>query len=245
MAYQAEYLEARQTLALSARTASAFVAQFGALAPILIPPLPAATFGRRPGFQGTVLDQKYWFAKLYEVVTYEELNYLLHTQHPGFSLQFMKVFYGMYYDSLQKFQKHMRVAPLWQTHFIGPPTVHRKPVEPDSRDTVEYSVRTGAIAHIQGDMPVALGAAYKTWEANPKPGFQELREDFINKSEVAFRRAQARFYVEVNDKISSPMRPEVGQFAAASYQSLFHIQPSLVVMFQWRRDAWQKAASSL
>jgi len=97
--YQTEYREARQTLELSARTASKFIAQLGALAPILIPPFPSSTLGRRPGFQATVLDQKYWFAKLYELVTYEELQYSLRTQYPGFSLHFMKVFYGMYYDA--------------------------------------------------------------------------------------------------------------------------------------------------
>jgi len=76
MNYHAEYLEARQTLELSARTASKFIAQLGAVAPILI--FPSAHLGRRPGFQATVLDQKYWFAKLYELVSYEELLPALH-----------------------------------------------------------------------------------------------------------------------------------------------------------------------
>jgi hypothetical protein len=121
MDYHVEYLEARQTLDLSARTASGFVKQLGALAPILILPLPGATLGKRPGFQATVLDHKYWFAKLYELVTYQELSYSTHTDYPGFSLHFMKVFYRMYYDALQNFQKGivMQVGPLWSTHFIG------------------------------------------------------------------------------------------------------------------------------
>ena len=92
MDYHAELLEARQTLDLSARTASQFVAQLGAVAPVLLPPFPTATLGRRPGLQATVLDQKYWFAKLYELVSYEELSYSTLTKHPGFSLHFMKVF---------------------------------------------------------------------------------------------------------------------------------------------------------
>jgi hypothetical protein len=37
----------------------------------------------------------------------------------------------------------------------------------------------------------------------------------------------------------------VGQFGAATYQRVFNIQPALPVMFQWRKDAWQKAADSL
>src|SRR5436309_12254625 len=121
MPYEQEYQEARDTLQLSARTAAAYVAQLGALAPILIPPLPAATLGRRPGFQATVLDQKYWFAKLYEIVTYNELGYSTHTRYPGFSLHFMKVFYGMYYGALQNFLilKFASVSSFWMTHFNG------------------------------------------------------------------------------------------------------------------------------
>ena len=187
------------------------------------------------------MDQKYWFAKLYELVSYEELQYSLLTQYPGFSLHFMKVFYGMYYDALQG----IRVSSLWKTHFNGPPANGIEPIQPDSMKAVQHSVRTGAIAHIQGDMPVALATSYKTWEANPKPAFQDLREDFITKSEWAFRAAQARFYIEVNDKIFSPLRPEVGQYTAAIYQELRDIQPSLPVMFGWRRIAWQVASDSL
>jgi len=43
MGYQNELLEARQTLELSGRTASQFVRQLGALAPVLVFPFPAAT----------------------------------------------------------------------------------------------------------------------------------------------------------------------------------------------------------
>ena len=247
MGYHLELMEAKQTLDLSRRTASGFVKQLGALAPILIPPFPGATLGKRPGFQATVLDHKYWFAKLYELVSYQEISYSTHTNYPGFSLHFMKVFYGMYYDALQNFQKQvvMQVGPLWTTHFIGPPPVDNKPVEPDSMEAIEYSVQTGAIAHIQGDMPVALVTAYKTWVTDSKPPFQDLKGDFIDKSEGAFKAAQGAFYIEVNDKTFSPFRPEVGQFGAAAYQQVLDIQPSLPVMFQWRRDAWQKASDSL
>jgi len=247
MGYEREYQEARQTLDLSARTASLFVAQLGALAPILLPPFPAVTLGRRPGFQATVLDQKYWFAKLYELVTYEELNYSKHTNYPAFSLHFMKVFYDMYYSALTNFmqQRFSAVSQLWTIHMRGLNGDDGRPADPTSLQAVQHSVRTGATAHIQGDMPIALATAYRTWNASPKPPFQDLREDFIVKSEGAFTRAQASFYIEVNDKIASPMRPEVGQFGAAAYQQAFNIQPSLPVMFGWRRDAWQAAAAAL
>ena len=63
--------------------------------------------------------------------------------------------------------------------------------------------------------------------------------------ENAFKKAQARFYIEVNDKTFSPFRPEIGQVGAVYYQKLLNVQPSLPVMFQWRRDAWDKATMDL
>jgi hypothetical protein len=245
MSHHEEYRKARETLTLSMRTASSFQAQLGALAPILIPPLPAAHFGRRPGFPGNDPRSQVLIARLYEMVTYEELTYSLQTKHPGFSLHFIPVFYGMYYDALHGFQNELKIASLWQTHFKGPPAVKGKQVAPGSMDAVEFSVRTGAIAHIKGDMPLALAKAYQTWATKSKPKFQDLREDFIDKSEGAFRKAQACFYLDVNDKTFSPLRPELGQFAAAVYQHVGDIQPSLDKMFQWRRDAWDQAAQSL
>lgn len=236
-----EQREARETLELSTRIASGFVRQLGAVAPILIPPFPSATLGRRPSFQATVLDHRYWFSKLYELVTYEEIQYSMRTEYPGFSLHFIKVFYRLYLTAL----RGERESSLWRTHFAGPPASGNEPVPPTSMYAIEYCVRTGAIAHIQGDMPVALVEAYRTWKANPKPPFQDLRRDFIDQSDGAFRAAQARFYIEVNDKIFSPLRPEVGQLAAAMYQTIGDVQPSLPVIGQWRRDAWQQAAQSL
>jgi hypothetical protein len=247
MGYENEYIEARQTLRLSADTAAGFVRQLGALSPILIPPFPGVTLGKRPGFQQTVLDHKYWFAKLYELVTYQELTYAITTQYPGFTLHFMKVFYLMYYTALQNFMKRSGlVSPLWATSFTGPPAdKDGNPPEASSMEAVQFCVRTGAIAHIQGDMPMALVTGYKTWAMDPKPDFQDLRSEFIDKSESAFSRAQAAFYLDVNDKTFSPLRPEVGQIGAVYYQAVLNIQPSLPVMFQWRRDAWQKAVSLL
>jgi hypothetical protein len=243
MSYQKELHEARETLTLSAKTATRFVAQLGAVAPVLI--FPAATLGRRPGFQATVLDQKYWFAKLYEIVTYNELSYSTHTNYPGYSLHFMNVFYRMYFDALENFsaRKFGQVSSLWMTHFAGPSDGDK--VEADSKEAIQFSVRTGATAHIQGDMPLALADAYRTWGADPKPPFGELREDFITKSRAAFVAAQGQFYIDVNDKTFSPFRPEVGQLGAAYYQALFNIQPSLPIMFKWREDAWREAAKKL
>jgi hypothetical protein len=243
MDYSSEYTEGRQTLDLSARTASTFVKQLGGIGPIFMPLVPfGALLGKKPGFQATVLDHKYWFAKLYELVSYQEISYALTTGYPGFTLHFMKVFYSMYYMALQNFLKSSGpVSPLWAVSFAGP----SPSVDASSMEAVKFGVRTGAIAHIQGDMPMALVNGYKSWAVSPKPAFADLRSEFIDKGETAFAKAQAAFYLDVNDKTFSPVRPEVGQLGAVIYQTTMDIQPSLPVMFQWRRDAWQRAADLL
>ena len=245
--YHVELFEATETLNLSVRTAGRFVAQLGGIAPILLPPFPTAHLGRRPGFQATVLDQKYWFAKLYELVTVEELNYSTHTRYPGSAALHEGVLWHVLWRpaELSRRKRIAMVSPLWVTHFAGPPGADSSRSDPASVEAVKFGVRTGATAHIQGDMPLALVEAYRTWKADPKPAFEDLREDFIVKSETAFTRAQARFYIDVNDKTFSPLRPEVGQLGAAYYQAVFNIQPSLPVMFQWLRAAWTKASATV
>src|SRR5579875_1900113 len=136
--YGSELSEARQTLALSNEVASRFVKNLGALAPILLPPFPAATLGRKAASQATVIDPKYWFAKLYALVSYEEISYSTHTNYPGYSLHFMKVFYGMYYNAMMSFVagKTGNVPELWMTHFAGPKHDNKDTVDPTSLEAV-------------------------------------------------------------------------------------------------------------
>jgi hypothetical protein len=247
MGYQTELDEARAIQKLAIRTAAQSLANVGALQPILIFPFPGAHLGKRPGFQLTVLDRRYWFAKLYELVTNEEIPYSLKTTYPGFSLHFIKIFYGMYYQAMQDFdaRNFANVSQLWTIHFRGPPNPQGHHLPTDSMAAIEFSIRTGATSHIVGDMPIALKVAYTTWNQDPKPPFDSLREDFIVKSESVFTNAQARFYLDVNDKTFSPMRPDIGQYGAAVIQKALNIQPSLESMFQWRRTAWKQAAEAL
>ncbi len=147
MGYDAELIEARATLRLSGETAAGFLKQLGALTPILIFPFPGATLGKRPGFQLTVMDHKYWFAKLYELVSYQEISYALTTAYPGFTLHFHE---SILYDVLQRApelheEKLEPVSPLWSTSFTGPPAdSHGDLPEPDSMEAIKFCVRTRA-----------------------------------------------------------------------------------------------------
>lgn len=241
---QLEYLEASRTLKRVHKVADRFVANLGAVAPILVFPLPAAHLGRRPGFQATVLDHKYWFARLYAIVTQEEIIEAPSTQYPTFWFHFISVFFNMYAEALEGYESGQRTASLWRSHMDGLPAHRGQAVDPRTQAAVEFSVRTGAIAHIKGDLPVALVRAYRTWRWAGEVPFAKLEHDFKT-GEAPFRRAQARFYLDVNDKIASPFSPEVGQFGAALLQAVMNIQPSLPEMFRWRNEAWAEAVAQM
>ena len=97
---------ARATLDLSGRVARQFIQTLGAL-------------GARGRFVPTVVDNKYYFAKLYELITYFELSEISRFRHPAFLLHFIPIFYDLYYRALQNWSSGNRasVSPLWTTHF--------------------------------------------------------------------------------------------------------------------------------
>jgi hypothetical protein len=96
--YERELTAAQQTLRRSAEVSQMFCRNLGALAPIAVPPF-GAHFGRRPGTVASVLDHKYWFAKLYELMTYYEIRERGRFFYPGFVMYFIPVFYDMYYTA--------------------------------------------------------------------------------------------------------------------------------------------------
>ena len=243
--YRVELGEARGTLSLSRRVASSFVAQEGALAPIIVPPIPLqAHIGRRPGFQATILDDKYWFAKLYELITYYEVRDCEKFDNPGFVMHFIPVFYGLYHGALQNYQNGGKVSQLWRTHMDG---LREKgePIEPGTMEGAKFSIRTGVAAHVQGDMSIALETAYRTWKADPKPSFGSLRNDFFDRNRPIFNAAKAAFFIDLNDKGPFPFRAEVGQLIIAQGEPIAGGGLSVDEVYLWRATAWNQAAARL
>lgn len=245
LGYRRELEEAKRTLSLSSHVASSFVAQLGALAPIIIPPIPlAAHIGRRPGFQATILDDKYWFAKLYELITYYEVRDCEKFDKPGFVMHFIPIFYGLYHNALRNYQNGGKVIELWRRHMDG---LRQKgqPVEPGTLEGAKYSIRTGVAAHVQGDMSIALETAYRTWKADPKPTFESLRADFFDRNRPIFNAAKAAFFLDLNDKGPFPFGPDAGQFIIAQGEPIAGGGLSVDEVYLWRATAWNQAASRL
>jgi len=242
--YGAELAKAVQTLELSQKVASIYVRNLGALAPIVV--FPNRHLSRPAGFQKTVIHDIYWFAKLYELITYFEIRDRGNFDNPGFVMHFIPVFYGLYYSALQNFQNGARdkIHDLWKKHFDGL-QVGGRPADPGSMDGVKHSIVTGVTAHVQGDMAAALETAYRTWNVKPKPAYADLKRDFFEKNRPTFEASKAAFFLDLNDKGPFPFRPEVGQMLIGTGEKVVGGGLDIDEVYRWREAAWKKAGDQL
>ena len=230
-----ERAAARQTLTKSASVASRFIRMLGGL-------------DARGRFSPTVLDDKYWFAKLYELITYFEILRADRLQHPAFLLHFIPVFYNMYSDALDDFQNGnlSRVSALWLTHFR---TAARPNVGSFSswQRGVQNSIVTGVRAHIQGDMATALERAYRSYVSKyclTNVPFDTFRVDFFERNRPVFDEVQASFFTELSRLGPFPVSVEVGQ-AIIGIGAQVSGGLDLDEVFGWRAAAWAEAKRRL
>ena len=227
---------ARRTLAVSADVARRFIRTVGAV-------------GARGRFVPTIIDNKYWFAKLYEFITYEEIAALRDFRHPSFVMHFIPHFYELYRSALDNFQNRNTsgVSPVWLGHFT-------RAARPDNSsirawmDGVRASIVTGVAAHIQGDMAVALERAYRSYVAKycltPAPKFDDFKPDFFERNRRVFERAQASLLLHLSQLGPFPVGPEWGQFLFAQGQAVIGAL-DLDEVFRWREEAWRTARRRL
>ena len=167
--FEIEAEEANRTRQLSIEVANRFFRNVGAV-------------GRAGHFIPTIIDTKYWFAKLYEIMTAFEIGAARDYKHPGFVLHFIPVFYGMYNRALDGWAAGgAGVSDLWRKHF-------EKTGRPETgmmawSDGVLTSIITGTVAHVRGDMSQALESAYRSYVSkyclNPAPPFDTYKADFF------------------------------------------------------------------
>ena len=234
-AFAIEREAARRTLDLSAQVANRFIRTVGAV-------------GARGRFIPTVIDNKYWFAKLYEFTTYYEIGNASSFRHPAFVLHFIPIFYDIYYRALENWTAGnlTLVNNLWRTHF----TRASRPNNSSIRawmDGVRDSIVTGTTAHVQGDMATALERAYRSYAAkyclSPPPRFDEFRPDFF-KMDIVFEQSKAAFLLHLSQFGPFPVGPEWGQFLFAVGESLAG-GLDIGEVHRWREAAWSEARRRL
>jgi outer membrane protein OmpA-like peptidoglycan-associated protein len=235
-AFAIEFAEARRTLMESFQVANSFIRTVGAL-------------GARGRFIPTIIDNKYWFAKLYEYITHEELQEAPRFRHPAFVLHFIPIFYGLYKSALDDYMARRldRVHALWRIHFD-------RSGRPDDSSIggwmtgLRVSITTGVTAHVQGDMATALERAYRTYVAryclSPAPPFDDFRDDFFVRNHIVFDRAKADLLLHASQLGPFPVGPEWGQFLFAQGEPLAGGLP-VDEVYRWRERAWTEARSRL
>lgn len=235
-AFEIEREAARRTLALSAQVANRFIRTVGAVS-------------ARGRFIPTVIDNKYWFAKLYEFTTYYEIAKVSSFRHPAFVLHFIPIFYDLYHRALENWTAGnlALVSNLWRTHF----TRASRPNNSSIRawmDGVRDSIVTGTTAHVQGDMAIALERAYRSYVAKyclSPPPFDKFRPDFSKMDSVVFKHSQAAFFLHLSQFGPFPVGPEWGQFLFGVGARWLPGSLDVGLVNQWRDAAWSEAKRRL
>lgn len=235
-ALKIELQAARETLGLSAHVAKSFLRSVGAL-------------DARGRFTETILDNKYWFAKLYELITYYEIAEVRRFEHPAFVLHFIPIFYDLYHKSLQYFwnQQASQISLLWGNHFRAAGRPSWNSVSGFANQVLR-SIITGVIAHIQGDMADALEQAYRSYVAKyclSNVRFDDFRKDFFENNRPIFEMVQGAFFLELSRRGPFPVRPEVGQFIIGTGSQLIGGGLDIDEVYRWRAEAWEKAKNRL
>jgi hypothetical protein len=168
--YEIELQGAKRTRQQSIVVSSRFFGTVGAV-------------GRTGRFISTIMDTKYWFAKLYEIITGFEIGSARAYKEPGFVLHFIPIFYDMYNRALDSWDAGgASVSPLWRVHFMNTGRPDMDSVLGWSSG-VTTSIITGVSAHIRGDMGQALETAYRSYVKkyclNPAPPFDTYKDDFF------------------------------------------------------------------
>src|SRR5690606_20540011 len=106
-AYEIELKAAYQTLNKANAVAGQFFRTVGAV-------------GRTGRFIPTIMDTKYWFAKLYAIITGFEIGAARNYKEPGFVLHFIPIFYDMYKNALDAWDAGGGgIHALWTFHFTS------------------------------------------------------------------------------------------------------------------------------
>jgi hypothetical protein len=209
----------------------------------------------RGTLERVAIDHKFWFAKLYELITYFEILESDRFTHPEFVLHFVPIFYNMYYDALQHYLNRQldQVSALWLQHF----QTASRPFADSFRQylsDISDSIITGVSAHINGDMASALEQAYRSFVARycvQNVPFNEYRRDFFENNRPIFERVKAEFLLVLARLGPFPVRPEVGQFIIAGGEQS-GVAPlagarglDVNEVYRWRATAWSTALSRL
>jgi len=235
-AEQIETAAAKRTLRKSSKVADKFTEMLGGLS-------------GRGEFTPTVLDSKYWFAKLYELITYYEITERDKFEYPSFVMHFVPIFYDIYYDALRHYlnDEFDKIHDKWLRHFEQTGSPDGTTVA-DWMSDIRTSIETGVKAHIKGDMETALRKAYTSYVEKyclEGVSFNVFREDFFQTNKEIFEKVKAAFFIEMAKKSPSPLSVEATQFTFGAGEAVTGLGLPVERIYEWRAQAWRSALDDL
>jgi hypothetical protein len=194
-------------------------------------------------------DLPYWFARLYQYITQEEIDSKDQLSFPCFLLHFIPVFYDSYLVAANAFKAGGAVPAHWQDHF----TMAGLVVDPSTplpyANAVAQSLATGVAAHIKGDMAPSLERAYRSFSRKYSgvPPFDTFKPDFFERNREVFNRVRTTL---VNELVNRGMG--LGMYGrsvdpgfAARAGEIIGFGLDIDEIYRWREEAWRTAKRNL
>jgi hypothetical protein len=209
----------------------------------------------------------YYFAKLYELITKNEIALAegnltaggknLSLKHPDFLLEFIPIFYGMYKKNLELLMNKEinRVTSRWQTYY-------QYTIGIDDKDNFDFmrSLTMAVKAHVEGDMSKALAQAFRAFSVkHPEISFNDhdLHNDFFELNRFVFDSTEAELRSHLAD-ISRPLdkrfgrtfdyvtlyigSTRLGTYLTNKAEDIFRTRAmDINEVYAWRQQAWDDA----
>lgn len=189
----------------------------------------------------------WYFAKLYEIITYHELNRCSRLRYPGFTLRFACTFYGLYQDAVVSHVttgQARRRTSLWQRYLQ---LVEEADQGPTGILSLVEILDRAARAHILGDMDEALAQTFKGYRGDycPTIAYENLREDFFGTHQrQLFHAVTADFQAHLMVVTPTWIPIEQGQFLLALIQHAAGVMTG-DALWEWRTTAWARGREML
>lgn len=226
-----ELQAAKKTLLLSGKVADSFTG-YG--------------FTARGNYKRVPNDNKFWFSKTYEVITYEEIVNRDLRRYPSFMLHFIPIFYDLYYQALQARLNNQAVGKLWEDHFKIT-EAERATNLPSYLDQIRECIVSGVKAHILNDMVNALENSYRSYGINyPKVNlrFDDLLHDYFEIDTEVFKKVPGRMFTYISSLTLPVLSVEAGQYLFGRGNELVKGLP-ISTIIGWRKTVWEEARRRL
>jgi len=198
-----------------------------------------------------VNDLPYWFARLYQYVTQQEIDTRNTLTYPCFLLHFIPVFYDTYAAVVDAYKSNGKIPDHWQPHFALAASLSVDPANDLMMWmlAVNKSLVLAVTAHIQGDMAPSLEQAYRSFSAKYTgvPPFDAFKDDFFARNLPVFEKARLSLVNELVNRGSglAMMGKSIDPKFASEAAKAINMGLDTAEIMKWREEVWKTAKQKL